>query len=245
LSTLAENRDILAELNAMDAEALLLWAWNTSGCRAGIFTSFQNTGCALIDMAQRVAPQLRVITLDTLRLPKETYVVMEEFEERYGLQIERFQPDPERLGRMLEHHGEYLFFDSKFKQELCCQVRKVEPNLRALASVDIWISGLRRDQSSARHDVRKASFTEQAGRHILKLNPLADWNEERVWAYIENHNVPCNALYDQGYTSIGCIICTTPTKPWEQKRAGRWRWQNQLGDGQHKECGIHTSGSGI
>jgi phosphoadenylyl-sulfate reductase (thioredoxin) len=234
----------LDEIRKLDAEEMLAWAHATYGDRAGIVTSFQNSGCVMIDMASRVAPGLRVLTVDTLRLHDETYNLMREIEARYGVQVERFQPDPDRVRQMMQRHGEYLFFDSKPKQEYCCQIRKVEPHRRALESLDVWITGLRRDQSNFRKETARAGFVEEDGRVLLKLSPLADWTEERVAHYIEEGQLPYNKLYDQGYTSIGCVICTTPTKPWEDKRAGRWRWFNHLED-DDKECGIHIGGSGI
>ena len=235
----------LDELNAMEAEELLAWAASNFGDRAGIVTSFQNTGCVTIDLAARGESPLRVLTIDTLRLPQETYDVMDAVERRYDIKIERFQPDSDAVARMVKQHGEFLFFDSKPKQEHCCSVRKVEPNQRALASLDVWITGLRRDQSNFRKEVPKASFTTQNGHRLLKLSPLADWTEERLWEYIRLYGVPYNALYDKGYTSLGCVICTTPTLPHEDKRAGRWRWFNQFDAGDKKECGIHVAGSGI
>ncbi|HPC16477.1 MAG TPA: phosphoadenylyl-sulfate reductase [Candidatus Hydrogenedentes bacterium] len=237
--------ETLAALNGLGSEAMLQWALMQHGRRAAIFTSFQNTGCVMIDMAHRVAPGLRVITVDTLRLPRETYDLMEILEQRYGISIERFKPDPQRLEKMIRDHGEYLFFDSRAKQEFCCKVRKVEPNDRALDTVDVWITGLRRDQSKARMITPKAALIDHKGREILKLCPLIDWTEEQVREYLANHRVPYNTLYDKGYTSIGCQICSTPTRPGEDKRAGRWRWMNQLSEDHHKECGLHTRGSGI
>ena len=232
-------------LETLEPEALLAWALSTHGDRAGLVTSFQLAGCVTIDMASRVAPALRVLTIDTLRLHQETYALIEQIETRYGLEVERFTPDPARLRRMIEQHGEYLFFDTKAKQEHCCHVRKVEPQQCMLDTLDVWISGLRRDQSEARKTTRKASVIHHGGRPVIKLNPLADWSQERVEAYVQEHQVPCNTLYDAGYSSIGCVICSTPTLPWEGKRAGRWRWFNQFGEGQAKECGIHTHGGGI
>lgn len=243
--TVAEATDQLEMLNAMEPEELLVWAQDHFPGRAGINTSFQDTGVATIDMASRVAPNLRVLTVDTLRLHPETYALMDEIEARYGIAIERFQPDPERLKRMVAQHGEYLFFDSKAKQEFCCAVRKVEPNSRALETLDVWITGLRRDQSEGRAAVEKvAKVVLEDGREMLKLSPLAEWDKDKVWSYIHRNNVPYSSLYDQGYTSIGCVICSTPTLPWEDKRAGRWRWFNHLDDND-KECGIHIGGSGI
>lgn len=235
----------LDELNRMAPEELLAWAYTTHGDRAAIITSFQHTGCVMIDMAYKLGYRLRVITVDTWRLHPETYDLMERIEARYGLAIERFQPDPERVRDMTERHGEYLFFDSQPKQEYCCAIRKVEPHQRALATVDVWIAGLRRDQSERRKNVAKAHYVEEDGRRILKLCPLADWTEEDARAYIDAHGVPYNPLFDRGYASIGCIICTTPIQPGEDKRAGRWRWFNHLDKAHSKECGIHAGGSGI
>ena len=242
--TITENRALVETLNEMSAEQLLQWAFEEYGGRAGIVTSFQNTGCVMIDMAHRVAPELRVLTVDTLRLHQDTYNFIQTIEERYGVSVERFTPDPDAVHRMVQQHGEFLFFDSKAKQEYCCSIRKIEPNQRALATLDVWITGLRQDQSEFRNATPKASYAEQEGRALLKLAPLVDWSEEDVWRYIRDNDVPYNPLYDQGYTSIGCVICTTPTLPWEDKRAGRWRWFNALEEN-NKECGIHIHGSGI
>lgn len=245
MGSLAVAQEQLDRLNEMAPTELLLWAWEHYGRRVGIFTSFQNTGCVMIDMARRVGTRMRVIAIDTLRLPNETYELMDALSERYGISIERFEPDPERLEAMVRNHGEFLFFDSREKQAFCCRVRKVEPNERAMATVDVWITGLRRDQSSGRAVTPKAAVVEVAGRPVLKLCPLADWTEEQVWDYIRERGVPYNALYDKGYASIGCAICSTPIRPGEDKRAGRWRWMNQLDDAHHKECGLHIGGSGI
>lgn len=240
-----QQPDLLVYLETLSPEDMIKWAYDTHGDRAAIQTSLQNTGCVQIDMASRVAPKLRVFTVDTWRLPEETYQVIAEIEQRYGITIERFEPEEKRVKQMVDRHGEYLFFDSKEKQEYCCQIRKVEPNLRAQETVDVLLTGRRRDQSNARKQLPKAEFIQTETHRILKLNPLIDWTEAQVWEYIRAFNVPYNKLYDQGYTSLGCKICTTPTKPWEDKRAGRWRWFNQLDPNSNKECGIHLSGSGI
>ncbi len=234
----------LAELNQFEPVGLLEWA-ASHGNRAGIVTSFQNTGCVTVDMAHRAGLELRVITVDTLRLPPETYDLIRRIEKRYGLEVERFQPDPARLSSMVERHGEHLFFDSPAKQKYCCQIRKVEPNQRALATLDVWVTGLRQDQSICRTNVKKATVVSAGEREITRLSPLADWTDEDIQDYLDEYDVPYNALYGQGYTSIGCSICATPTRPGEDKRAGRWRWFNHLGDGHNKECGIHTQGGGI
>ena len=235
----------IEQIRDKTGEELLAWARDRHGLRAAIITSFQDTGCVMIDMAWRLGLGLRVLTVDTLRLPRETCDLIERIEGRYGLRVERFKPDPARLAEMVNTHGEYLFFDSREGQRLCCDVRKVEPNRRALATVDVWITGVRRDQSAHRASGAKAMVVEQAGRPVLKVCPLFDWTGEDVWDYIRRHDVPYNALYDQGYASIGCFICSTPVMAGEDKRAGRWRWMNQIRDDDHKECGIHINGSGI
>lgn len=242
---ISQTETSIETLNDLSAEELLAWAVERHGNRAAIITSFQKTGCIMIDMAHRIAPELRVVTIDTLRMHPNTYDLIDRIEERYGIVVERFTPDPDRLRQMIEAHGEYLFFDSQDKQAYCCEVRKVEPNARALQSVDVWITGLRRDQSDKRCATPKASTVYRDERPIIQLCPLADWAEEELDTYMTAHDVPKNALYDKGYTSIGCDICSTPTLPHEAKRAGRWRWFNHLGKEHSKECGIHNQGGGI
>ncbi len=237
-----EDKALLDELNGMDAEELITWVFANFGDRAAIGTSFQLTGSVIIDMASRHFKRFRVFTVDTLRLHPETYETIRAFEERYGFRVERFVPDERLLKDMVDRFGEYLFFMDKAKQEYCCYVRKVEPNRRALETVDVWITGLRRDQSGYRKDVKKASVVEEGGRKILKLAPLADWDMESIRRYIKEHNVPYNVLFDKGYDSVGCIICSTPLLKGEPPRSGRWRWFNRSDD--KKECGIHISNEG-
>jgi len=239
------EQELFATLQGIESpEALFQWAVANHGDRAGIVTSFQDTGCVMIDIMSKAAPGMRVMTIDTHRLHDETYGLMDAVEAQYGLEIERFTPDPGKLRQMVAQHGEFLFFDSKPKQEYCCKIRKVEPNQRALETLDVWFTGLRRDHSAARMNTPKVQLVVVNGRKVLKIAPLADWSQEQVDAYSDEHGVPRNALYDKGYTSIGCVICTTPTQPWEPKRAGRWRWFNHL-ESDDKECGIHIGGSGI
>lgn len=234
----------IGELEQMPAPELVKWTFATYGARAAIGTSLQLTGSVLVDLAAKSGVPFRVFLIDTLRLHRESYELIERVEAKYGIRIERFTPNPERLEKMVRQHGEYLFFDTKAKQEYCCQVRKVEPNEEAVATLDAWITGLRRDQSEARATTPRVSFTMRNGREILRLAPLADWTGAQVRDYIREHDVPCHPLFDQGYDSIGCVICTTPILPHEPKRAGRWRWFNHLED--NKECGIHLEkGTGI
>jgi len=233
------TKDTLNKLNVMSAEELIKWAFENFGDRAAIGTSFQLTGTVIIDIASKQLKRFRVFTIDTLRLHPETYGAIKAAEEKYRLNIERHTPDKGLLKGMLERFGEYLFFMDKAKQEYCCYVRKVEPNRRALKTLDVWITGLRRNQSDFRKAVPKAEIIEEDERKILKLNPLADWDTEKIWQYIKENNLPYNKLFDMGYDSIGCIICSTPLVKGEPPRSGRWRWFSKEDD--NKECGIHTT----
>lgn len=229
--------------NRLNAAEILRWASETFPHRAVLATSFQNTGMAMIHMAVEQGMDLRLATFDTLRLHPETYEFMEQVKARYGCELELWQPKPEHIQRMVERFGEYLFFDSKEKQEHCCDIRKTKPRNEMLKTADCWISGQRWDQSQHRKDTAiKASLIGEYGtrRKILKLNPLVDWSEEQLEEFVRVNEVPTHPLYEQGYPSFGCIICATPIRSGEDKRAGRWRWFNQLDAGDDsKECGLH------
>ncbi len=215
--------------------------------RAAIVTSGQLSGMVLIHLAAENQLPFRVCTLDTLRLFPETYAFFEKVESRYGIQIEQVQPDPQDVQQMVTEHGEYLFFDSKAKQEYCCNIRKVRPMQRVLETLDVWITGLRRDQSDARQQLRKAEIISSTTHPVLKVNPLSQWTTDAVWQFVRDNNIPVNPLLEADadghyYESLGCIVCTTPIKPGEPKRAGRWRWQNAAPTTENdKECGLHYS----
>lgn len=236
-------RDI--DFESMSPQAMLSWADQQFPGRAVISTSFQYSGLVMIHMAAELDLQLRLATVDTLRLHPETYAFIKEVEEHYQRPIEVYRPDPRLVEAMVSRHGEHLFFDSKFKQQHCCQLRKTRPHDQLLKTADCWIAGNRRDQSAHRRDhTPKASLVPEYGtrRKLLKLFPMADWTEEQLVEYIATHRIPKHPLYDQGYASIGCIICSTPILPGEPKRAGRWRWFNSNNQEQaddNKECGLH------
>lgn len=215
--------------------------------RAAIVTSGQLSGMILIHLAAENRLPFRVCTLDTLRLFPETYAFLEQVEARYGIQIEQIQPNPQEVQQMVAQHGEYLFFDSKAKQEHCCNVRKVRPMQRLLKTLDVWITGLRRDQSDARQQFPKAEIISSASHPILKVSPLIQWTTEQVWQFVRENDIPVNPLlkadaHGHYYESLGCMTCTTPIRPGEPKRAGRWRWQNATPTAENvKECGLHFS----
>ncbi len=237
-----------AELGKIaDAKELFGTIFKRFGKRAAIGTSGQLTGTVMIDLAVQAGVKPRVFTIDTLRLFPETYELFEQIEKKYGIKVERVQPDPAKIKKMVAENGEYLFFDSKEKQEFCCHLRKVEPNERVLDTVDVWMTGLRVDQSKARADTKKCEiiFHGKDKRPILKVAPLLDWTEKQLRDYMAVNQVPMHKLlnWNQGgwyYESLGCVICTTPIGPNEPRRAGRWRWFNAM-EGDDKECGIHNN----
>ena len=241
---------LIAELEKIqEPGALLAELHHRYQDRFAIGTSGQLTGSALIALAVEAGVKPRVFTNDTLRLFPETYALFDALEKCFGLKIERMTPPKDKLDQMIAQHGENLFFDSKTKQEYCCEVRKVLSNEQALNSVDVWVTGLRADQSKARaHTGRFEIIHHNAPngpRPILKVAPLVSWTETQVREYLKKHNVPVHELLDKKlpggyyYESLGCVICTTPIGPNEPRRAGRWRWFNSLEQEDKKECGLH------
>ncbi|MBI3526701.1 MAG: phosphoadenylyl-sulfate reductase [Betaproteobacteria bacterium] len=178
---------------------------------------------------------ITIFTLDTGRLPGETLDLLERMRSRYSREVEVFRPDTEKVERYVSTHGANAFYESVELRKSCCHIRKVEPLARALAGRDAWVTGLRRAQSVTRTDLPLREFDATHG--LVKFNPLADWSEEEVWAYVRDREVPYNALHDRGYPSIGCDPCTRAIRPGEDIRAGRWWWESR----DSKECGIHVS----
>ncbi len=219
------------------AEALLRWALERFGRRIALASSFGAEDVVLIDMLTRIDPNARVFTLDTLRLHTETYEVIDRVRGRYGTQLEILYPDLQAVDAMVKERGYNAFYQSVENRKLCCQIRKVEPLDRMLAELDAWITGLRADQAATRADTALVVI-DAAHDSMVKINPLAHWSSDEVWAYIREHDVPYNALHDQGYPSIGCAPCTRAVAPGENPRAGRWWWEQ---DAAAKECGIHLA----
>jgi phosphoadenosine phosphosulfate reductase len=201
-----------------------------------VVTSFQYEGMVIVDMAARVSQNVRVITLDTGRLPPETYDIIEAVRAKYGVRVEAISPDANEIETMVAAHGPNLFYESVAHRLACCHFRKVRPLDRKLAGFDAWLTGLRRSQSDTRGS--QPRIAEEKGR--LKISPLADWSRDDIAAYIRANDVPVHPLYGQGYTSIGCGPCSRATESGEDERAGRWWWET----GTAKECGLHFSPDG-
>ncbi|MFN7962997.1 MAG: phosphoadenylyl-sulfate reductase [Thermoanaerobaculia bacterium] len=229
-----EAGQLAVELDDESPQGILEWCLERWGDRVGLCTSFQAEGMALLDMAWRIKPDVRVFTVDTGRLPQETYEIIETVRERYGISIEVYFPNAEDIELMTARFGPNLFYKSVAARLYCCNARKVEPIRRALEGFDAWITGLRRDQWASRANIRKIEIDHDHG-GLAKISPLADWTQEDVWEYNEKYDVPAHPLYNKGFTSIGCAPCTRATAPGEDPRAGRWWWEKNA----PKECGIH------
>lgn len=178
---------------------------------------------------------IAMFSLDTGRLPQETYDLMDRVRERYALPLEIYFPDSKLVEEYVAAQGVNGFYHSVENRKRCCQIRKVEPLKRALAGKGAWVTGMRREQAASRGSLEVASYDADNG--LQKYNPLLDWSNEEVWSYIRTHDVPYNALHDRFYPSIGCAPCTRAIAMGEDIRAGRWWWEDEQG----KECGLHVS----
>lgn len=205
-----------------------------SGGPVSLACSFSLEDVAIIDIAHAAGINLGVFALDTGRLNEETYEVADALVERYRLKIDWYFPMHEEVEKLERAEGLFSFRESLDKRHACCHIRKVEPLSRALKGLAGWVTGMRREQSVTRSDLKAIERDELNG-GILKINPLIDWTEEQLASYTEAQNLPKNRLYSQGYRSIGCAPCTRAVQPGEDARAGRWWWENP----EHKECGLH------
>jgi phosphoadenosine phosphosulfate reductase len=179
---------------------------------------------------------IRIFTLDTGRLFPETYDVLDRTCAKYNITIEVYFPNFRQVEEMVNSKGINLFYDSIENRKMCCGIRKSEPLARALQRCNAWITGLRRQQSVTRHKMRAAEWDNLHG--LIKINPLIEWTENEVKAYIAQHAIPYNTLHDKNFPSIGCQPCTRAVAPGEDIRAGRWWWENA----DQKECGLHKTG---
>lgn len=235
----AEVKEAVGELASRTPEEILAWALQRFGTRFAVVTAFQAEGMVITDMARRLDPQVRVATLDTGRLPQETYDLIETVRSQLRVRVEVIAPMAQEVEAMVTAHGPNLFRQDPALRQTCCQVRKVNPLNRFLRELEAWATGLRRDSGPSRASVAKGEV-DLAHEGMVKINPLADWTKEQVWDYVRAHRLPEHPLYRQGYTSIGCAPCTRAVLPGEGERAGRWWWESDEG----RECGIHQFSSG-
>lgn len=188
----------------------------------------------LTDLIVKAKLPIEIFSLDTGRLPLETYDLIATVDRHYGLKLKIYFPQAEEVESYVRNHGINAFYESVTLRKACCYARKVEPLKRALAGKRAWITGMRAEQAATRGNLATREYDE--GNGLEKFNPLADWSEKEVWTYIKSHGVPYNALHDKFVPSIGCAPCTRPISPGEDIRSGRWWWENP----ESKECGLHV-----
>ena len=218
----------LPDLEGASALEVLRWASEQYGPGLTFATGFGAEGCVVIDLIARARLPVDLFTLDTGVLFPETYELWRQLEARYGVTIRGVTPVQTIAAQELVH-GPRLW---EREPDRCCDLRKVRPLRAALAPFDAWITAIRREQTPERATARIVERDRKFG--LVKINPLAAWTHDDVWAHIYLHDVPYNALHDRGYPSIGCAPCTSPVAPGEDARAGRWRGSNK------NECGLHT-----
>lgn len=200
-----------------------------------VFTSSLGAEDQVItDMLAKNDKDVNIATLDTGRLFPETYKLIDETNAHYGIKMNIFFPKTDQVEEMVKERGINLFYNSIEDRKKCCYVRKIVGLHRAIEGKEVWITGLRREQSVTRTDLQAVDY--DPNNDVIKVNPLIEWSEEDVWNYIKEKNVPYNELHDKNFPSIGCEPCTRAVKPGEDVRAGRWWWE----DPEQKECGLHT-----
>ncbi|HLU76348.1 MAG TPA: phosphoadenylyl-sulfate reductase [Burkholderiales bacterium] len=205
---------------------------------AALASSLSIEDMVVTDAILRHDIPLEIFTLDTGRMHQDTLDLIDTIERHYGTRIRVYLPDPKAVMRYVAQHGRDAFYESVELRRQCCAIRKTEPLKRALAGKRAWITGLRRSQSVTRAALPLQEYDTTHG--LEKFNPLAEWSEQEVWAYLYANDVPYNRLYEQGYRSIGCAPCTRPTVTGEDVRAGRWWWEQP----ETKECGLHVGPDG-
>ena len=225
----------IPDSESKSAEQLIQWCMDQYGLKAGLACSFGMEDMILIDIIAKLKGPITIFTLDTGRLHEETYEIMERVRSHYGLEIKTYFPNLEQVEKLVREKGFFSFKENIENRKECCEIRKIEPLNRALSELHAWVTGLRRDQAVTRTETPKI-LEDIDHPPLVKINPLADWTQAQVEAYIDQHKVPVNALHKKNFPSIGCAPCTRPIEAGEDIRAGRWWWENP----EHKECGLHN-----
>ncbi len=229
------TRDELArvsqEMEDRAPQEILRWAVDEFFPHLTLACSFGGpSGMVLVAMIAEIEPRVEIFYLDTDFLFPETYATRDRVIERYGVNAVGYKSLLTPREQAKQYGGELWLRDP----DLCCQLRKVEPNRRALAGKRAWVSGLRRDQAATRRETPVVQWDEKFG--LVKINPLARWTEADVWSYIVRKDVPYNPLHDQSYPSVSCTYCTKPVQPGDDPRSGRWQGFDKT------ECGLHVDG---
>lgn len=230
-------KEKIAKLNQQfihtDPATLLAWFLREYQGKIALSSSLGLEDQVLTHMVCSIDKEVRIFTLDTGRLFPETYDLIHRTNQKYGIRMQLFFPEANHVEEMVNNKGINLFYNSIDDRKTCCRIRKIEPLQRAFKGLDVWICGLRRDQSVTRAEMQPVEWDENNG--LIKLNPLIDWTEEQTKEFIQIHKIPYNPLHDKDYPSIGCQPCTRSVLPGEDLRAGRWWWENP----DTKECGLH------
>jgi phosphoadenosine phosphosulfate reductase len=221
--------------NDAPAEEILKYFLKKFGGKIALASSLSIEDQVITDMILKIDRSAKIFTLDTGRLPYETYKLIEQTNYFFDFKMDIVFPQSNLVENMVKQNGVNLFYNSVEERKLCCYIRKVEPLKRAMQGLDAWICGLRKEQSVTRKNLNVVEFDESNG--ILKISPLLNWSESEVWQYIKEKGIPYNKLYDKNYKSIGCAPCTRAVLDGEDIRSGRWWWENP----ETKECGLHLS----
>lgn len=229
-----QNIDKLNEQWALlSADGILRKALELFGDKITFATSLGAEDQVITFMLSQTDKSANIITLDTGRVFPETYDLLHRTVNRYGIAIKSYYPDTTQVEEMVNTKGINLFYESIENRKLCCHIRKIAPLRRALQGKDAWITGLRREQSVTRTDLKIVEW--DAANGLIKINPLLEWSEKQVWDFIKLKDIPYNKLHDQGFPSIGCQPCTRAIAEGDDLRAGRWWWEMP----DSKECGLH------
>ncbi len=233
MNNIEQAEQLNAWLTGLTAEEILKQVIGIFGSKITFATSLGAEDQVITYMISRIDKTTHIITLDTGRVFPETYDLLHRTINRYGVNIKSYYPDTTQVEDMVNTKGINLFYESIENRKLCCHVRKIVPLRRALSGMDAWITGLRREQSVTRTDLKIVEW--DAANGLIKINPLLEWSEEQVWDFIKQHDIPYNKLHDHGFPSIGCQPCTRAIEKGEDLRAGRWWWEMP----DSKECGLH------
>lgn len=228
-----EIKSLNERFRSSEPQEILSYFIERFGAKIALASSLGAEDQVLTEMIVKINPETTIFTLDTGRLFPETYDLIDRTSRKYKKNLQIYFPDNLKVQEMVNKKGINLFFESVESRKECCFLRKIEPLQRAFSGLDVWICGLRADQSVTRKDIDVVEWDNN--NNLLKINPLAFWSEEQLWDYINTQKIPYNTLHDKGYPSIGCQPCTRAIEEGEDVRAGRWWWENP----DTKECGLH------
>lgn len=214
-------------------EEVLTWFISNYAGKTAFSTSLGAEDQVITQMLAGINLPLNIFTLDTGRMFQETYDLLDITRKKFGLNVRVYFPDSSEVEEMVRSKGINLFYDSIENRQLCCHIRKIEPLKRALKGMEVWITGMRKEQSVTR--ARADLIQWDPVYKIIKINPLINWTHDMVWLYIHERNIPVNELHARGYPSIGCSPCTRAVQPGEDVRSGRWWWELP----EYRECGLH------